>query len=77
MGFRFEGLVDTNLVYRAALTAFGLIGNAYILGNQITSLKGDIGDKSKEMKDDFHGQMVIGVGRDRKMRHFVHCYTTL
>lgn len=39
-------------MYSAALTAFGLIGNAYILGGQIKDVKDDLGDQIHEMKED-------------------------
>lgn len=41
-----------SLVYPAALTAFGLVGNAYILGGLIKDLKDDLGGQFKEMKGD-------------------------
>lgn len=44
--------VLTNLVYPAALTAFGLAGNAYILGNQIKDVRDDLGGQIKEIKGD-------------------------
>jgi len=39
-------------VYPAALTAFGLVGNAYILGNQIKDVKDDLGGQIQEMRGD-------------------------
>lgn len=39
-------------MYPAALTAFGLIGNAYILGNQIKDVRDDLGGQIKEMRGD-------------------------
>ena len=44
-------------MYPAALTAFGLAGNAYILGNQIKDVKDDLGGQIKEVKDDLGGQI--------------------
>ncbi len=41
-----------NLVYPAALTAFGLVGNAYILGGQIKDVKDDLGGQIKELRGD-------------------------
>lgn len=41
-----------SLVYPAALTAFGLVGNAYILGGQIKNLKDDLEGQIHEMKGD-------------------------
>lgn len=41
-----------HLVYPAALTMFGLIGNAYILGGQIKDVKDDLGGQIKDMKGD-------------------------
>lgn len=34
------------------MTAFGLIGNVYILGKQIKDVKDDLGDQIKEIKGD-------------------------
>ena len=49
-------------MYPAALTAFGLVGNAYILGGQIKDVKDDLGGQihemkgnMKEIKDDIKG----------------------
>ena len=56
-------------MYPAALTAFGIIGNVYILGGQIKGLKsglgtqidelkgnlGNISEDLKEMRDDIRG----------------------
>lgn len=39
-------------MYPAALTAFGLVGNAYILGNQIKDVRDDLGGQIKEVKHD-------------------------
>ena len=44
--------VLNNLVYSAALTAFGLVENAIILGNQIKDVKDDLGVQIKELKAD-------------------------
>lgn len=44
--------VIRKLVYPAALTAFGVGGNAYILGNQIRGIKDDLRSLIKEMKAD-------------------------
>ena len=44
-------------MYPAALTAFGLIGNAYILGGQIKDVKEDLGGQIKDVKDDLGGQI--------------------
>lgn len=46
--------VFTNVVYPAALTAFGGIGNAYILGGQIKDLGEDLGGQIREMDRDFN-----------------------
>ena len=46
-----------HLVYPAALTMFGLIGNAYILGGQIKDVKDDLGGQIKDVKDDLGGQI--------------------
>ena len=40
------------LAYPAALTACGLIGNAYILGGQIKDVKDDLGGQIHDMKGD-------------------------
>ena len=39
-------------MYPAALAAFGLVGNAYILGGQITDVGNRLGDQIKEIKGD-------------------------
>ena len=41
----------TNLVY-PALTALGIVGNTYFLGNQIKDVKDDLGNQIKELEDD-------------------------
>ena len=46
-----------NLVYPAGLTAFGLVGNVYILGGQIKDVKDDLRGQIKDVKDDLGGQI--------------------
>ena len=41
-----------NFIYPAALTALGMIGNAYILGGQIKGVKDDLGVQMGETKGD-------------------------
>ncbi|MCJ1379752.1 hypothetical protein MMC17_002855 [Xylographa soralifera] len=47
----------THLVYPATLTVFGMVGNAYILGNQIKDVRDDLGGQIKDVKDDLGGQI--------------------
>ena len=39
-------------MYPAALTAFGLAGNSYFLGNQIKDVRDELGGHIKELNDD-------------------------
>ena len=46
------------LLYRAVRTAFGLIGNGYILGSQVEDLKYDLESQMRDMEGE------IGVAKD-------------
>ena len=73
-----------NLVYPAALTTFGVIGNSYILGGQIEGLKDGLGAQIHEMKGDLSS--IRGDLRDmrddikdlsRRQTDFRHCMAQL
>ncbi len=42
--------VRTHPVYPAALTAFGLVGNVYILANHVKDVRDDLGGQIKKKK---------------------------
>lgn len=56
-------------MYPAALTAFGLVGNAYILGNQIKDLRDDLGGQIKGVNDGLGGQILEVKDDVKEVKH--------
>lgn len=48
-------------MYPAALTAFGLIGNTYILGGQIKDVKNNLHEVKADIKDLIRRQTELGL----------------